>query len=237
MPKEVMAARGAGPSELMNRASAGKGVVKMFRANICAAVLLMLASSFALVSCAGDDGSPVSDASLQIEDELSRAPEVQELFEIRDAIAARALAMNVTGERIRAAGCDTDAMNELLGYSAEEARERFARINVLIETLYDRYPSLRHAESAVPPECETCDSEAIAERWERISSVLAAETGKSAGALDAPAKAPLKCNMQKLIMGFYACAQRAGASFIVYLMCSYVVFCASCDGGVSEYIC
>jgi len=128
-------------------------------------------------------------------------------------------------------------MNELLGYSAEEARERFARINALIEALYERFPSLGRIGATVPLECEACDAEVIAERWEHYSKVLAAELGKGAGALRAPAKGPLKCNLTKIVAGFYGCALRSKGSLLVYAVCGYGVFCASCDGGIADYIC
>jgi hypothetical protein len=212
-------------------------MVRMFRTGFCAAALPVVFLFFAFVSCADESRNPVSDGSRKLDRELGKSSEVQELFAIRDEIAARALARHVTGEDIRAAGCDAGRMNELLGFSETESRARLARIRTLIRILYERFPSLGRLEGTECAGREPCDAETVAAGWERSSKALAAALGADTGAPRAPAKAPLKCNMQKIIMGFSACATRSGGSLLTYALCAYGVFCGSCSGGLADIIC
>jgi len=217
-------------------AAVGKGMVWMFRKSI-AIVVLMSFLSFLLYSCAGEDRSPVSRETDRLEDELSKASEVQELMAIRDEIAARAIAMHVTADEIRRVGCDERRTNELLGFTETQARARFERIAALLRALHDRYPALGRLETAASAECEACDIDRIAASWEHYSKVLAVELGEGGQALKAPARAPLQCKMRQLIVGFAVCAARSGGSLLIYSLCSYGVFCGSCSGGAADVIC
>ena len=225
---------GAGRLEVL--AAVGKGMVRMFRKSI-AIVVLMSFLSFLLESCAGEDRSPVSGEADRLEDELSKASEVQELMAIRDEIASRAITMHVTADEIRAAGSDARKTNELLGLTDAEAQARFERIAALLRALHDRYPALGRLEASASSGCEACDVDRIAASWEHYSKVLAVEPDGNAGALKAPARAPLQCKMRQLVIGFGVCAARSGGSLLIYALCSYGVFCGSCSGGAADVIC
>jgi hypothetical protein len=209
--------------------------------------LLFLASLLCLLvsSCADHDAArtkdgvgPVADESEKLEEEIGRSSELQELMAIRDEIAARAIAGNVTPEQIREAGYDVARSNELLGLTEAERRARFERIDALVNSLYARFPALREVEAREAAAIETCDIECAASNWERYVKILAVElSGDGAPALRAPTKGPLKCKMEQIVTGFAACATRSGGSALVYVVCSYGVFCASCEGGISDLLC
>ena len=225
-----------GAGGLEGLAAAGKGMVWMFRKSI-AGVVLMSFVSFLLYSCAEEHRSPVSGEADRLEEELSKASEVQELVAIRDEIAARAITMHVTADEIRRTGCDARKTNELLGFTEAGARARFERINALLRALHDRYPALGRLEASASSGCGACDVDRIAASWEHYSKVLAVEPGGNAGALKAPARAPLQCRMRQLVVGFAVCAARSGGSLLIYSLCSYGVFCGSCSGGAADVIC
>ena len=212
-------------------------MVRMFRRSI-SVVVLMSFLSFLLYSCTGGERSPVSDDPDRLEAALSTASELQELIAIRDENAVRAIRLNVTPADIRAAGSDARRANELLGLTADEAQARYERINALVGALYTRYPQLKDVEKRATYECTACDVEGVAEAWEHLSRVLAPELGAGAGqALQAPARAPLKCKWTQLAVGFGLCAAKSGGSLLFYSACSYGVFCGSCDGGLASIIC
>jgi hypothetical protein len=209
--------------------------------------LLFLVSLFCLFvsSCADNDAAktndsvgPVADETEKLEEEIGRSSELRELIAIRDEIAARAIARNVTPEQIREAGYDVARSNELLGLTEAERRATFERIDTLINSLYARYPALREAETREAASIETCDIECAASNWERYAKVLAVElSGDGAPALRAPARSPMKCKMRQIIIGFGLCSLRSGGNALFYAVCSYGVFCASCDGGISDLLC
>jgi hypothetical protein len=209
--------------------------------------LLFLVSLLCLFvsSCADQDAvrtkdsvGPAADESEKLEEEIGRSSELQELVAIRDELAARAIARNVTPEQIREAGYDVERANELLGITEAERRARFERIDELVNSLYARYPALRDAGAHGAASIETCDVECAASNWERYAKILAVElSGDGAPALRAPARGPLKCKMEQIVTGFAACAMRSGGSAIIYFVCSYGVFCASCEGGISDVLC
>lgn len=216
----------------------------MSRKGIPLLFLVALLCLFAL-SCADHDAAktkdsvgPVTDESERIEEEIARSSELQELIAIRDEIVARAIARNVTPEQIREAGYDVARSNELIGLTEAEGRARFERIDALINSLYARYPSLKDAEAREAAAIETCDIECVASNWGRYSKVLAVElSGDGTPALRAPARGPMKCKMRQIVVGFALCALRSGGSAFFYGVCSYGVFCASCDGGISDMLC
>ncbi len=109
---------------------------------------------------------------------------MRELIAIRDELAARAIARNVTPEQIREAGYDVERSNELLGLTEAERRARFERIDALLNSLYARYPTLRDAGAREAAAFETCDIDCAASSWERYSKTLAVELcrGRDAGA-------------------------------------------------------
>jgi hypothetical protein len=209
--------------------------------------LLFLVSFLCLLasSCADQDAvrtkdgvGPAADDSEWLEGELQKSSEVGELVAIRDEIAARALARGVTPEQIREAGNDAERSNALLGLTEAEARARFERIDALVNSLYARYPALREAAAREAASFETCDVDCAASRWERYSKVLEVElSGDGTPALRAPAKGPMKCKMRQIVVGFALCALRSGGNAMFYGVCSYGVFCASCDGGISDLLC
>jgi len=205
-------------------------MVRMFRKSVSFMVLLPILSLL-FSSCAGDDVTEPADGR-------GSAAELMELVAIRDEIALRALARNVTPQQVREAAGDARRSNELLGYSEVEARAINDRIAALVGALFEMYPALEGIEAHGASECEACDIERMAETWERYSNALAAEFGSSGElALEAPARAPLKCKMRQLVMGFGLCAMKSGGSLLFYSICSYGVFCGSCSGGVADIIC
>jgi hypothetical protein len=211
-------------------------MVRMFRKSVSMVVLLSFVSLLGC-SCSREGGTAVSDDE-RLEAALSKASEVQELISIRDEIAALAIARGVTADQIREAGSDSDAANRLLGLTDAEAHERAARIDALIEALFERYPALADAQgpddgAAV---CGDCTVDRIADSWERYSRVLSARLAGD-GTLMAPARGPLKCRMRQVIVGFAICAARSGGSVLFYAICSYGVFCGSCSGGAADIIC
>jgi hypothetical protein len=221
-----------------------KGMVRMFRKSVSFMVLLPILSLL-FYSCACDDvtepadgrGS-VADDSGRLEEDLRETGELAELIAIRDEIALRALARNVTPQEVREAAGDPRRSNELLGYCEVEAKAINDRIAALVGALFEMYPALEGIEAHGESECAACDIERMAETWERYSKVLAAESGGSGElALEAPARAPLKCKMRQLVMGFGLCAMKSGGSLLFYSLCSYGVFCGSCSGGMADVIC
>jgi hypothetical protein len=213
-----------------------KGIPLLFVVSL----LCLLASS-----CADRDAirtkdgvGPAADDSEWLEGELERSSELRELVAIRDELAARAIARNVTAEQIREAGYDVGRANELLGLTETERRARFDRIDALIRSLHSRYPALREAEAREAAAAQTCDVECAAASWERYAKVLAVElSGEGAPTLRAPAKGPMKCKMRQIIIGFGLCSLRSGGNAILYAVCSYGVFCTSCNGGISDLLC
>ena len=209
--------------------------------------VLFLASLLCLLvsACADHDAAPAkasvgpaADDSEWLEGEIEKSSELRELIAIRDEIAARAIARNVTPEQIREAGYDVARSNELLGITEAEGRARFERIDALVNSLYARYPALREVEARETAAFETCDIDCASSRWERYSKVLAVELSvDGTPALRAPARDPMKCKMRQIVMGFALCAVRSGGNTLLYGICSYGVFCASCDGGISDLLC
>ena len=173
-----------------------------------------------------------------LEDELREAPELGELIAIRDEIAARAIARGITPDELRAAGSDARRANELLGLTQAEASARQDRINALAASLRDRYPELKGIESRGTNECEACSIDRMAENWERYRRILAGSIGASGrSAPEVQERATLRCNMSQLVIGFGLCAVRSGGHLLFYAICSYAVFCGSCDGGMADVIC
>jgi len=208
-------------------------------------MVLMSFLSLLFCSCTDDGVTRPQDAwSLGdddfglLEDELREAPELGELIEIRDEIAARAIARNVTPDELRAAGNDACRANELLGLTPVEASARRDRINALVASLRGRYAALENIEARIEIKCAECDIDHIALSWEYYRRVLAAPIGGSAQpAPEAPERAPLKCRMSQLVIGFGLCAIKSGGNLLFYAICSYGVFCGSCDGGMADVIC
>ena len=219
-------------------------MVRMFRKSVSIMVLLSFLSLL-FCSCTRDDvtepgdgrGSAADDSGW-LEEDLRETGELMELIAIRDEIALRALARNVTSQQVRETAGDALRSNELLGYCEVEAKAINDRIATLVGALSETYPALKGSEAQGAFECAACEIERMAASWEHYSKVLAVEFGgNSPLALEAPARAPLKCKMRQLIMGFGLCAMRSGGSLLFYSLCSYGVFCGSCDGGVADIIC
>lgn len=209
--------------------------------------LLFVVSLFGvlLMSCADHDSArtnvgagPAADDSEWLEGELEKSSELQELIAIRDDLAARAIANGVTPEQIRETARDADKANALLGLTPDEARARFDRIDALVDALYGRYPMLADIAAREDMRYSACDAEGIALAWEHYSKVLPAVLGRNAALAEgAPARPPLTCKVAQLIAGFALCAFKSGGSAAFYFVCSYGVFCSSCDGGVADIIC
>ncbi|MFA4947438.1 MAG: hypothetical protein WC674_02885 [Candidatus Krumholzibacteriia bacterium] len=209
--------------------------------------LLFLVSLLCLFvfSCADRDAAPtkdsvgpVADESERLEEEIGRSSELRELIAIRDELAARAIARNVTPEQIRETAGDVDGSNALLGLTPDEARARFDRIDALVDALFERYPAL--ADIAVREEAHlpVCDADGIALAWEHYSKVLPAAFGQGAALVQgAPARPPLTCKTTQLVVGFALCALKSGGAASLYFVCSYGVFCSACDGGLADIIC
>ncbi len=222
----------------------GKGMRKMSRKGIPVLFIVSLLCLLA-AACADNDAvrtnagtGPAPDDSEQLDGELEKSSEVWELIAIRDELAARAIARNVTPEQIREAGYDIERSNELLGLTEAERRARFERIDALLNSLYARYPALKDAAAREAAASKTCGIECAASRWERYSQVLSVErSADGSPALRAPARPPLKCNWKVVVAGIAACATASGGSGILYLICSYGVVCDSCTGGITEVIC
>ena len=213
-----------------------KGIPLMF----VIALMCLLASSCADRDAARtkDSVGPAADESERLDEEIGRSSELRELIAIGDELASRAIARNVTAEQVREAGYDVARSNELLGLKEDERRSRFERIDALINSLYARYPALKEAEASEAAAFEPCDIDCAASNWESYAKVLPAElSGDGAPAGRAPARSPMKCNMRQIIVGFGLCAMRSGGSALFYTVCSYGVFCASCDGGISDLLC
>jgi hypothetical protein len=221
--------------------------------------IIVLASflSFIGYSCADDKLTPPEGVSrtendlLRLEEQLGRAPEVRELLQIRDDIISRAIDRGITSRQLRETISDTHRWNDLLGFSSEEASDLDRRMQTLIETLCDRHPELERlvARSASEPACVGCDTERLAASWDAqaraITAARAADEDASsaagrqwgAGGSLAPSRAPLACKWTQLTVGLAMCAIRSGGSFLFYALCSYGVFCGSCDGGMADVLC
>lgn len=209
--------------------------------------LLFLVSLICLLvsSCADQDAGrtnagtgPAADDSAWLEGELGKSGELVELIAIRDELAARAIARNVTPEQLRETAPDADKANALLGLTPGEARARFERIDALVGALIGRYPALADIAAREESRYPACDADGIALAWEHYSKVLPAVLGRGAElSAGAPARPPLICKMTQLVVGFSLCALKSGGSAIFYLVCSYGVFCSSCDGGAADIIC
>jgi hypothetical protein len=226
----------AGPEAVREPAVDGKGLVSMFRRSI-SAVLCMVLMLQLLVSCAEERPSSVpGDAA--IEEELSRSSEVAELIAIRDELGARAVERGVTPDEIRDTAGDADRANALLGLSPDEARARFERIHALVGALFARYPALADMAAGEEGRCAACDAEGVALAWEHYARVLPEMLGRNAElSQQAPARPPLICKMTQFIIGISLCALKSGGSAVFYFICSYGVFCGSCDGGIADLIC
>jgi hypothetical protein len=209
--------------------------------------LLFVVSLLCLLalSCADRDGSrtsagtgPAADDSEWLEGELGKSSELRELIAMRDEIAARAIERNVTPEQLRATAGDADKSNALLGLTPDEARSRFDRIKTLVDALFERFPALTDIAAREESEYAACDAEGIALAWEHYSKVLPAVLGRGAAlAKEAPERPPLKCKATQLVAGFFLCSLKAAGSVAFYTICSYGVFCSSCDGGIADIIC
>ena len=209
--------------------------------------LLFLVSLLCLLvfSCADRDAAPtkdsvgpVADESERIEEEIGRSSELQELIAIRDELAARAIARNVTPEQIRETAGDVDGSNALLGLTPDEARARFDRIDALVDALFERYPALADIAAREETRLSICDAEGVALAWEHYSKVLPAALDQGGARVHgAPARPPLICKVTQLVAGFSLCALRSAGSAAFYFVCSYGVFCSACDGGIAAIIC
>jgi hypothetical protein len=221
--------------------------------------IMVLASFLSLViySCTSDklvqpgDKSQAANDLGRLGEQLSTAPEVRELLEIRDEIVVRALDRGITSQQLREAGSDADRSNELLGFSSLEARELQRRMEALIGSLQGAYPALERlvAQKVSESECDACDMDRLAASWDTYARALAATRVADRGASSAasrdgeagislsPARAPLTCKWTQLTVGLVLCAVRSGGSLLFYALCSYGVFCGSCDGGMADVIC
>jgi hypothetical protein len=207
---------------------------------------LLLVSLLCLVaSCAGGDSAgtndgagPAASETDRLDEELSRSSEVAELVAIRDELAARAVERGVTPDEIRGAATDVDRSNALLGLTPDEARARFDRIDALVGTLFARYPALADIAARDGWRYPACDAEGVALAWEHYSRVLPSVLdGGGPRAFGAPARPPLICKMTQFIIGISLCALKSAGSATFYFICSYGVFCGSCDGGIADLIC
>jgi hypothetical protein len=203
------------------------------------ALMCLLASSCADrdAAPAPDGAGPGTDDSQWLDDELRASSELAELVAIRDEIASRGIARGVTPQQIREAGADAARSNALFGYTPDEARATFDRIDALTGALVARYPAL--AETAARDEASypACGVEDVAIAWEHYSNTLPAALADGSAAGMAPARAPLTCKTPQLIVGFMLCAVKSGGSLGLYATCSYGVFCSACDGGMADIIC
>jgi hypothetical protein len=200
-------------------------------------------------SCADRDAAPPlsgagsgADDSEWLEDELRTSNELAELVAIRDEIAARGIARGVTPDQIREAGADPARSNALFGFTPDEARATFDRIDGLTQSLFTRYPALADMAARDEWRYPACGVEDVALAWERYAKTLPAALDEGAipggsAALRAPARPPLTCKMTQLIVGFALCAVKSGGHVGFYTVCSYGVFCSSCDGGIADIIC
>jgi hypothetical protein len=185
-----------------------------------------------------DGAGPAAEDSEWLEGELEKSSELSELVAMRDELAARAIERGVTPAQIRETAGDVDRSNALLGLTPGEARARFERIDALVGSLCARYPSLTEIVAREEFRYPACDADGIALAWEHYSRVLPAVLDRSGARVPgAPARPPLICKMTQLVMGFSLCALKSGGSAAVYVVCSYGVFCASCDGGITDIIC
>jgi hypothetical protein len=192
------------------------------------------------VRTAGDPG--------WLERELSTAPEVRDLIEIRDEIVLRAVERGVTSEQLREAVSSGPRSNEVLGLSSLEAKEIQDRMVALIGSLCDRYTVLGDLVAREISESMSggCDLDRFVDAWDAYSARIRAELSSSSPGTDqsgagdrffAPAHEPLKCKWAQLTIGFAVCAVKSGGSLLVYAVCSYGVFCGSCEGGISDALC
>jgi hypothetical protein len=245
-----------GAGRIERSAADGKGMRQMFKKSVS---ILVLASFLSLViySCGGDtstrpgSASPGADDLGPLGEQLGRAPEVRELIAIRDEIVSRALDRGITSEQLQRAVGDSRRSNELLGLSGPEASKLQGRIETLIGSLYGKYPVLEQlvAQEATRAECGACDMNRLAASWDSYSQTLAAARAAGAapglasnawggaGSSLSPARAPLVCKWTQLTVGFVLCAIKSGGSLFFYALCSYGVFCGSCDGGAADVIC
>jgi hypothetical protein len=203
------------------------------------AILCLLAPS-----CADRDAAPApagagpaADDSEWLEDELRKSSELAELVAIRDGIAARGIERGVTPEQIREAGADATRSNALFGYTSDEARATFERIDALTGALFARYPALAGMAARDEWRYPACGVEDVALAWESYSKTLPAALVGGDPALRAPARPPLTCKMTQLIVGFALCAVKSAGQMGFYTVCSFGVFCSSCDGGIADVIC
>jgi hypothetical protein len=219
----------------------GEGVVRMFGKSV---YIMVLASCISVLFCSctgdavlpgGDRRGAAADDNARLEDELSGASELRELIAIRDEIAARAIARDLTADEVRAAMGDECRSNEVLGLAEADARALFERINALVGSLYDRYPLLGDIEAREGFECGSCGADRIVAGWERFSTILAADFAERGA--QSPQRPPLVCKWVQLAVGMGLCAAKSGGNLFFYAFCSYGVFCGSCDGGVSDIIC
>lgn len=200
-------------------------------------------------ACADRDAAPPlggagpgADDSQWLDDELRRSSELAELIAVRDEIAARGIARGVTPDQIREAGAEAVRSNALFGFAPDEARATFDRIDALTQALFARYPALAEIAARDEGRAAACGVEDVALAWERYSKTLPAalDGGPPSGefaAPRAPGRAPLTCKTAQLIVGFALCAVKSGGNVGFYAVCSYGVFCSSCDGGVADIIC
>jgi hypothetical protein len=221
--------------------------------------IVVLASFLSLIgsSCAGDrlsqpeKGPGSATDAERLDGKLSTSPEVRELLRIRDDIISRAIDRGITAGQMRAAGSDPRRSNELLGLSGAEASALGRRIETLVGALYDRHPELRRLveQEASASGCRACDADRLIASWDaraaafvghRISDAASSSgAGLSVGAgiSLAPERAPLTCKWTQLVVGMALCALKSGGSLLFYAICSYGVFCGSCDGGAADAIC
>ena len=246
----------AGTGRFERSAADGKGMRRMFKKSVSITVLVSFLS-FIVSSCTGDKLTQPENTSRaandleRLDEQLSAAPEVRELLEIRNEIVSLALDRGVTSRQLREAVSDAHRSNELLGFSSLEASELQNRIQGLIGSLYGKYPALEQlvAQKVSESECDACEVDRLAASWDTHARALAEartadlEASSAAGrhggtevAL-APARAPLTCKWTQLTVGIVLCAVRSGGSLLFYALCSYGVFCGSCDGGMADVIC
>ncbi len=241
-------------------AADGKGMRRMFRKSVS---IMVLASFLSLIvySCAGEQTAQPGASRGEthglawLDDQLSRAPEVRELLEIRDNIISRALDKSITSQQVREVANDPQRSNELLGLSKSDAKRIQDRMECLIGSLCSRFPMLEElvAERALAYESNACDTDCLTTSWDVYSRAFAAaqlndlvsdsgatpaagREGESGGSLS-PARTPLICKWSQLMVGFALCGVKSAGSLLFYAICSYGVFCGSCDGGVADMIC
>ncbi|MDZ7860272.1 MAG: hypothetical protein U5O15_06345 [Candidatus Krumholzibacteriota bacterium] len=200
---------------------------------IIVSFITMVQSSCSRENSVRPDKKEETQPDDNLEKVLKNDPAVNEFVQISEQLIIKAMDNKVSAAELEIAyeNEDDEFFGHLLGYEETEIRKISDRILDLSNTISKRYPKIKkQAEKNQNQKCKSCDFNKVIENWDGIVSKYNNQHRRIV-AVD-----PAICKVVQLTVGMYLCAATL-ASVVLYVLCAYMVVCASCSGGWADDIC